>query len=166
MKTYREAKTDKEKKRGKSTDELSFDETLNFFKKRGKEKNASKFRWRGDTYNLKGEKISTSPKTSKKPAQPETAQVTSDTPVETPMGDPRRGSVEPSAEVEQAKTTLLRSANTDYDTWESKTRAERREMGLPETTVGWQNQALLDDPIAWMKKQLGFGPAKTKTLRS
>lgn len=82
MKKYREAKTDKEKKRGKSTDELSFKEALNFFKKRGKDKGASKFRWRGDVYNLDGDKVggskktsastNTAPKTSKRPQTPST----------------------------------------------------------------------------------------------
>ena len=58
---YREAKTDEEKKRGKSTDELSFEEALAFFKKRGKEKGATKFRWRGDAYSVSGEKLSSKP---------------------------------------------------------------------------------------------------------
>lgn len=73
MKKYREAKTDEEKKRGKSTDELSFKEALNFFKKRGKEKGASKFRWRGDAYNLDGEKLNSTKKSSSKKERTSTA---------------------------------------------------------------------------------------------
>ena len=64
------------------------------------------------------------------------------------------------AKADQAKTKLLRSAGINYDTWEKMTRPERREAGLPETTVGWQNQSLINDPIGWMKKQLGL-TAKT-----
>jgi hypothetical protein len=57
---------------------------------------------------------------------------------------------------EQAKTKLLRSAGINYETWEEMTRPERRKVGLPETTVGWQNQSLINDPLGWMKKQLGL----------
>ena len=60
------------------------------------------------------------------------------------------------AKAEQAKTKLLRSAGINYDTWEKMTKPERRGAGLPETTVGWQNQSLINDPIGWMKKQLGL----------
>lgn len=67
-KSYREAKTDKEKARGKSTDELSFDEALTFFQKRGKSKGSSKFRWRGDVYNTSGEKVTSSSGGSKRSA--------------------------------------------------------------------------------------------------
>lgn len=133
---YREAKTDAEKKRGKSTDELSFEEALSFFKKRGKEKGASKFRWRGDAYNLDGEKIggskktkgttsskgstTSAPESSARPKQRQKGRgkpnygEAANKPTETPMGGPRRGrKPSPTRDMredsDKNSTTLLRS---------------------------------------------------------
>jgi hypothetical protein len=120
--SYRKAITDEEKKRGKSTDELSFEEALTYFKKYGKEIGATKFRWRGDAYSVSGEKLSSGSKktTAKKPVSESAPKSTSTrpqsrrtegqirsssggrtryTPTEfTTDGGPRRGSVKPESE--------------------------------------------------------------------
>jgi hypothetical protein len=125
---YREAKTDEEKKRGKSTDELSFEEALAFFKKRGKEKGSSKFRWRGEAYNLDGEKVggskksketvstkSSAPESSSRPKQRQQGRgepnygESADKPTNTPMGGPRRGRKPTPTRDRREDTTLLRS---------------------------------------------------------
>lgn len=74
-KSYRKA-TEKEIKRGakKTTDELSKAEALKYFKKRSEDTGSKRFRWRGDVYDLEGNKIggekkskSSAPEKSSKP---------------------------------------------------------------------------------------------------
>jgi hypothetical protein len=99
---YREAKTDREKKRGKSTDELSFEEAKAFFSKKGKDKGSTKFRWRGDVYTTGGKKVgggskakettstrsSSAPSESKRPkARPESKPTTRPKARQTGRGD-------------------------------------------------------------------------------
>jgi hypothetical protein len=132
---YREAKTDKEKKRGKSTDELSLEEAKAFFSKKGKDKGSTKFRWRGDVYTTDGKKIGGGPKSkettstrsssapsesSKPKARPETKPTTRPKARQTGRGDgvtemARRALDKPAPtremrkDTEDNKTTLIRS---------------------------------------------------------
>lgn len=158
MKSYREAKTDKEKARGKSTDELSFDEALRFFKKRGKEKGASRFRWRGDSYDLEGNKV-TKPKSKSKPAPKTSTKERSETKKETGgRGDglaemARRAIDKPSkstdsGQEDKAKATRSSTESLGIDRmstkrftdaeWHEMSRARRRALNLPVSDIGWQ----------------------------
>lgn len=78
-KTYRKAtEKDISKGKGKSTDELSLAEATAYFNKRAGETGAKKFRYKGEVYDLSGEKAPTAaPKSSateSKPSKPATPQ--------------------------------------------------------------------------------------------
>ena len=70
MATYRKAtEKDISKGKGKSTDELSLAEATTYFNKRAGETGAKKFRYKGEVYDLSGEKAPTAaPKSSAKAA--------------------------------------------------------------------------------------------------
>lgn len=83
-KTYRKAtEKDISKGKGKSTDELSLAEATAYFNKRASETGAKKFRYKGEVYDLSGEKAApkseakadkpaaSAPKAAAKPAAPE-----------------------------------------------------------------------------------------------
>lgn len=108
---YREAKTDKERKRGKSTDELSFKEALAFFKKRGNKKGSSKFRWKGDVYSTEtGKKLSTSEKPSAGRTSGSSAPKTSKRPkARKELQGPRKPNVDTTDDARAARTNSSRS---------------------------------------------------------
>lgn len=71
-KSYRKA-TEKEIKRGakKTTDELSKAEAMKYFQKRSKDTGSKQFRWRGDVYDLEGNKVGGKKTEDKKSPAPE-----------------------------------------------------------------------------------------------
>lgn len=141
MKKYREAKTDKEKKRGKSTDELSFKEALNFFKKRGEDKGASKFRWRGDVYNLDGDKVGSSKKTS--PKKEETSKTSDVTPLQNPP-----------------EVTSSTPSNTRGGRGDGVAEMARRALDKPNTTkkdMGTDNNRIIRENFSDVKGGRGDG---------